>query len=43
VARELDYILEVDFVLEALYKALYIGKPEIVKSDREASLPASVI
>ncbi len=34
VAWELDYTLEVDFVLEALNRALQTGKPEIVNSDQ---------
>jgi len=34
VAWELDYTLEVDFVLEALNRALTIGKPVIVNSDQ---------
>ena len=33
-AWELDCILEVDFVLEALNKALQVEKPEIVNSDQ---------
>jgi putative transposase len=31
---ELDFTLEVDFVLEALSKALEIDQPEIINSDR---------
>jgi putative transposase len=34
IAWELDHTLEVDFVLEALNKALQIGKPEIANSDQ---------
>lgn len=34
VAWELDYTLEVEFVLEALNRALQIGKPEIANSDQ---------
>jgi len=34
VAWELDCTLEVDFVLEALHRALRIGKPEIANSDQ---------
>lgn len=34
VAWELDYTLEVDFVLEALNRALRVNKPEIVNSDQ---------
>ncbi|GAB6274860.1 MAG: hypothetical protein STSR0004_17250 [Peptococcaceae bacterium] len=33
-AWELDCTLEVDFVLEALNKALQVEKPEIVNSDQ---------
>jgi putative transposase len=37
-AWELDCILEVDFVLEALNKALQVEKPEIVNSDQGSLL-----
>ena len=33
-AWELDFTLEVDFVLEALGKALEIARPEIINSDQ---------
>lgn len=34
VSWELDQTLEIDFVLEALYKALKVGMPKIVNSDQ---------
>jgi putative transposase len=40
VSLELDYTLEIDFVLEALDRALRIAHPEIVNSDQGSQLPA---